>query len=334
MITGETGLFAGIPNDAYHRGPGISKSGLDLIARSPAHYRYATDAANDNDGDEDAKAATRWQRIGSLTHKLVLEPESIWDEYAQPFVAPEGAIRTVDDAKAWLTDRGLPTKGKRDDLLNAIRDEDPAALILDDLQARWAEDLRGRAVINTAELELATAMSKAIEAHPLAGPLFLSAPGEAELSGYWRDTATGVLCRFRPDWWRSDGVLVDVKTTEDASPEAFSRSVLQYRYHVQAAWYLEGAARSIDQMPIGQSLPPGVQVPTVFLFVAVEKKPPHAVAVYMLDDDALRLGRDAMRIDLEVYSRCLQSNQWPAYGDRLLPLSLPEWYLRRQLGAV
>ena len=36
------GLISGMPNDVYHSVPdSISKSGLDLINRSPAHYFYA-----------------------------------------------------------------------------------------------------------------------------------------------------------------------------------------------------------------------------------------------------------------------------------------------------
>ena len=31
------GIYADLDSRAYHDGPGISKSGLDLIARSPAH---------------------------------------------------------------------------------------------------------------------------------------------------------------------------------------------------------------------------------------------------------------------------------------------------------
>ena len=33
-------FYANLPNELYHKGPGISKSGLDQIRRSPAHYVY------------------------------------------------------------------------------------------------------------------------------------------------------------------------------------------------------------------------------------------------------------------------------------------------------
>ena len=57
-------LVTGMSNEAYHAYDGISKSGLDLIARSPAHYAYRT-----------ASEPTRAMVIGSATHAAILEPE-------------------------------------------------------------------------------------------------------------------------------------------------------------------------------------------------------------------------------------------------------------------
>lgn len=34
-------IIHGMPNADYHASPAISKSGLDKIAKSPAHYRIA-----------------------------------------------------------------------------------------------------------------------------------------------------------------------------------------------------------------------------------------------------------------------------------------------------
>lgn len=59
-----------MPNDEYHAYDGISKSGLDKIARSPAHYKYA-----------EQKASTRNMVIGTALHTAVLEPELFANEY-------------------------------------------------------------------------------------------------------------------------------------------------------------------------------------------------------------------------------------------------------------
>lgn len=79
-----------ISNDEYHGGPGISKSGLELISRSPFHYwaRYL-------DPDREPREPTQPMIIGSAFDLLVSEPESFDKKY---FVMPEGMIRK---GKAW-----------------------------------------------------------------------------------------------------------------------------------------------------------------------------------------------------------------------------------------
>lgn len=65
-----------ISNEAYHNGPGISKTGIGYLLRSPAHYweRYL------NPEREQFKE-TEAMRIGKALHKLVLEPFEFEDEF-------------------------------------------------------------------------------------------------------------------------------------------------------------------------------------------------------------------------------------------------------------
>ena len=55
-------LIAGMPNDVYHSTPAISKSGLDKIAKTPAHYKRAK------------TKATKAMELGTAFHAMVLEP--------------------------------------------------------------------------------------------------------------------------------------------------------------------------------------------------------------------------------------------------------------------
>lgn len=162
----------------------------------------------------------------------------------------------------------------------------------------------GAAVISRADRDAISAMVNSIRNHPIAGKLFAQ-PGRAEHSVFWHDDS-GLECKCRPDWWIGS-MVVDLKTTEDASPEAFSRSVINYRYHVQAAHYMTGT--KADR----------------FLFVAVEKKAPYAVAVYELDEDALELGHTLRARDLDRFMVCQASRVWPGYSTEVETLSLPEW---------
>jgi exodeoxyribonuclease VIII len=109
--------------------------------------------------------------------------------------------------------------------------------------------------------------------------------------------------------------VADLKTTEDASPAAFARSVATYRYHVQAAFYLDGLRACDAQID-------------AFAFVAVEKTPPYLVAVYSADEICLARGREEYRADLLTFAECLRTDCWPGYPPFVQPLSLPAWALK------
>ena len=131
-----------------------------------------------------------------------------------------------------------------------------------------------------------------------------------------------MLFRSRPDWLLDDGsVIVDLKTTEDASPRGFQRSVAQYAYHQQAAWYLHGLEQASGICP------------AQFVFVAVEKKPPYAVGVYAADAEMIKAGWEAAERNLERIAECRAANHWPGYGEDIQPISLPPWMRPRADGS-
>ena len=59
-----------LTNEQYHASEGISKSGLDLIARSPAHFAYSA-----------RRQPTRAMHMGTALHTAVLEPDRFAAEY-------------------------------------------------------------------------------------------------------------------------------------------------------------------------------------------------------------------------------------------------------------
>jgi len=78
------GIYHDLCNEAYHSGPGISKSQLDDIAIDPSCFLWRAKAPE----DEEKKSALN---MGSALHCLLLEP----DEFDKRFiVAPEFNRRT------------------------------------------------------------------------------------------------------------------------------------------------------------------------------------------------------------------------------------------------
>lgn len=258
-------------NAEYHATPAISKSDLDLIAKSPMHYKLSKEAQREQ---------TPAMLLGSVTHKLVLEPDKFADEY---MVAPEVDKRTKDGKAAWA------------EFVAEVTDK--------------------HTVIDKALYEQAQAVAEAVRSHPVAAKLLQG--GRAELSYFWDNN--GIECKCRPDYLREDiKTVIDLKTTQCSAPEEFTKSAFNYRYHVQAAWYLDGLKAC------------GVNVEN-FIFIAVETKPPYPVMVYVADELMIKLGQAEAADNLETYRECLESDIWHGYEEqpKVHSLSLPDWVARK-----
>ncbi|EBL7509091.1 exonuclease VIII [Salmonella enterica] len=81
----QPGIYFGVTNEAYHAGPGVSKSQLDDIAVCPAFYQWRKSAPVDTE-------KTKALDMGTALHCRLLEP----DEFKKRFIiAPEFNRRTT-----------------------------------------------------------------------------------------------------------------------------------------------------------------------------------------------------------------------------------------------
>jgi exodeoxyribonuclease VIII len=255
-----------LTNAEYHASPAISKSGLDLIRKAPALYRWRQ--ANPTE-------QTPAMRLGTLTHTAVLEPDSF---AASVIARPEGIDRRTSAGKAeW---------------------------------AAFEIEANGREILTGEEMAKLAAIRDAVRSHPAAAKALAGRP-TIEQSIFW--DADGIACRCRPDAVTERGVIVDLKTTRDASPEGFAKSIAQYRYHVQAAFYSDGYRAAFGEAPRG------------FVFIAVETEPPFLVAVYVASETMTSRGRIDYQGDLDTFRRCRDADEWPGYSSAPLTIDLPKW---------
>ena len=173
----------------------------------------------------------------------------------------------------------------------------------------------GKIVVSATEYRQLLDIRKTVFDDADAGEL-LTAPGRTEHSLFWEDEVTGVKCRCRPDFWRDDGIVVDLKTTADNSEHGFSRSALDYRYFSQAAFYWDGIKAVTGKAP------------DAFIFIAIEGKDDPAIFIetYNVEDEELDFGRACYRKTLETYKQCKAAGAWPkklAHG--IKRLRLPRW---------
>ncbi|MFU2208190.1 PD-(D/E)XK nuclease-like domain-containing protein [Solidesulfovibrio sp. C21] len=198
----ERGIVQGLSHDDYHAHHAVSKSGLDRLERSPAHFRAYISG---QDKDTEAK------RFGRLCHLAILEP----DRFAAETVLSPEINRRTNKGKAEWEDFCRMHAG-----MEIVTTEDMETLrhiqesVLSHPTAGGLLSCRGTPEVSA----------------------FWTDQGDKD------HPATGISCRCRPDLVLGGGVIVDLKSARDASPRGFERAVAEHRYHVQQAFYLDGYA--------------------------------------------------------------------------------------------
>ncbi len=141
--------------------------------------------------------------------------------------------------------------------------------------------------------------------------------GEAEVCIVWDDKKTKVRCKARLDYLHKEReIIVDVKSTRNASADDFSRSIYTFGYHQQAAWYCDGLRTLLKGEPL-------------FVIIACEKEPPFGVAGYECHEEIIRAGRNDYQRSLKMYAACMKSGVWPGYHDGVQIINLPKWALEK-----
>jgi len=159
-------------------------------------------------------------------------------------------------------------------------------------------------------------MRKSVMNHPLIKILLGGYDGiAAEKTIYFTDTESGARCKMRPDGIKTypDGysVIIELKTCQNALPDAFGQQALKYGYYNQAAFYVNGymaAGLSDNRLE--------------HLFIAVENTPPYACTTYITPEYLIQQGSRENVDDLKTYVKCLKTRNWPGY-DSVMELNSP-----------
>ena len=222
--------------------------------------------------------------FGQVFHKILLEPDTFDEEF---IIAPEVNRRTKE--------------GKQ-------------------ILANFVSEHENQTIIPAEMCDQAKEMCEAVKKEPLAVKLL---NGATEVPFFWTDEMTGEACKCRVDVLNteySQPIIVDVKTTSDASTDSFIRSAINYGYDFQSAMYSDGVEKNIGKKPL-------------FVFVAVEKEPPYAVNILQADELMLRRGYDLFREYIGIYHDCKLSFNWYCYlgkMNQINNLALPS-YLAKEV---
>ena len=163
-------------------------------------------------------------KLGTATHTAWMEPHKYSDEYA---------IELICD--------GRTKAGK-------------------EIKAIFAMESEGKIILTSKQGSKIIRMCRALDNNRNARKLLKGT--DIENSIFWTDEETGLDLRIRPDIWRKEHYIADLKSTRDASIEGFSKVIYEFGYHISAAMYLDGASKL------------GVEIED-FIFICVESAPPY-----------------------------------------------------------
>lgn len=178
----------------------------------------------------------------------------------------------------------------------------------------FCQQAEGKEIVPAEDWWLVNELREAVMRNELARK-FLEAPGEVEHSFSWTDDETGLELKSRPDKTLATGLIVDLKTTDDASPESFYRSCLNFGYHRTAAW--RGAGHLVRT---GEE--------ASHLFIAISKKT-FEVGLYEIKGEVLRLGKEENRRLIDRMAVCYESGDWAAaWTKQVMAITYPAWAFR------
>lgn len=238
----------------YHSIDALSNSSLSVLKRSPTEFHARFIAKTLRQEETDA------MRLGSAVHMLALEPERFDSEYA----IVEGPIN--------------PSTGKP-----YARDTKKFQVWLDQEMMQQT-----RKVLLASEFAESIEIAKAFQSHPTIAAIMASRAEKffefEHVDDFkWEGLDEWVRIKCKLDFvMPSEGIIVDLKTTDNPSEYEWSWSAGSYGYHRQAAIYMDVMEAKYNR-------------PFRFIFGVVRSKAPYEAHCYEPDDESISEGREEYR---------------------------------------
>jgi hypothetical protein len=315
----------------YYANKALSHSKLSCLAQNPVEFkmRYVDDPPTLPPKESDAFA------MGHAVHCLALEPEKFDERFV--VVAETLSTRsTAGEIAHWLLDlnneamefpwvcrpEGMErrTKAGQEEYNQWAQSCERSGLtIVDrcdiDKAQKYVKLVKGKTVLDWQDHQDAIACVQALNNHAefatiMSQPKRVEVPFEFDLFGH--------RFKAKPDCIvDSMRLIVDIKTTDDASPHKWQWSAVDYGYHRQNWIYREALSETGHDYR--------------FVFAVVEKPRPSTrgipptVALYEFDTDAMNMGYQDTRNLVVEYEHRLKTNNWQQpYSSGIVPLRLPK----------
>jgi len=149
----------------------------------------------------------------------------------------------------------------------------------------------------------------------------LSACKKREVSVF--GSVGGHKAKARLDAWNGHGMVLDLKTTRDLACD-FEKSIANFGYGLQAAWYRE-VLRSVFCSE-GRLMPDDFS----FVFLVVETTYPHGTAVYRMSDEVMDCYSDRLVELQKQWWECVLKNEYSGWPQTdVVDIGLPAWAMKK-----
>lgn len=299
----QPGINLGVPEDDYFKFPGCSQSRLRDLAESPAYCRFNIDHP---------PRPTDAMLLGSAIDCRITRPTDFPLEYlklGQCSLHTKAGPRCTNGASKIVG--GQPVCG---------------------VHGRGMPSETTLQVLSSEDYDVVEAAHAAVMSHSTAREL-LEACDDFQLSLLW--DFNSMPCKARLDgasWELDGGTIIDLKKSARKgswhSAEDFSRTLYNYGYHMQGAFYRWGARQCghevnnvvfivVDETRIRERLQTA----------ADDLRLNECVNVYRLRDESLYYGELQVQPLLAQYHECWKSGQWP-FSEDIIDIGIPDFAAR------
>lgn len=155
------------------------------------------------------------------------------------------------------------------------------------------------------------------------------ADSKKEMTSIWRSSTNDAYLRCMIDAVLVDvgaGTIniMDVKTTENAAPDACIRRIGDGDYDLQAVFQMEACAAQHPDLR--------GRIKHLFLFTEVEF--PYLVTPVELSAEFLAIGRSKFNRALRTWGECMASKRWPGFTSGIYTAEPKPWNLQREMEAA
>lgn len=243
---------------------------------------------------ETHKDSSARQKLGSLTHTAVLEPDKMERAYK---VLPRA------DGRVFTKDDGTPSKTPR----NTVKYKEIVRNMKD------ARANRGKEFVEYEQVQAAHAVVGGVRRCEDA-QFLIDAPGQVELTIIATDPTTGLRLKARFDKWLEVGWDLNLKGCRSAKFHNFQRDVSNMHF-IGAGFYKHVA--ELAGLTVKRSI-----------ILALELDPPHVCKPWECWPDVMDGGERVTHWGLAKLAKAIEADTWPAYGHQIGGMALTEFAYR------